>query len=104
MPNYNLGFISDANLFAHVQETVQKYRFTVDLAKFNQNLIDPIKLTFDSYIYNKDLQAIIESEVIRQLDKSNNNHIGYFHQNIFKIFGNGWTVPEHGYDIMNETK
>ena len=104
MPNYNLGFISDENLFAHVKETIQKYRFTIDLARFNQNLIDPIKLTFDSHIYNKDLRDVVESEVIRQLDKSNNNHIGYFHQNIFKLIGDGWTVPEHGYDVINEAQ
>ena len=45
-----------------------------------------------------------QSEIIRQLDKSNTNHIGYFHQNIFKFIGNGWTVPDQGYDIVNESK
>ena len=43
MRNYNLGFISNENLFFHVQETVEKYRFNIDLKKFNKNLIDPIK-------------------------------------------------------------
>ncbi len=35
------------------------------------------------------------------MDKSNTNHIGYFHQNIFHYFGHGWTVPIKGYDIIN---
>ena len=52
MTNYNLGFVSDSDLFNHVRETVLKYRFFVDLAVFNKNIIDPIKLTFDAKIYN----------------------------------------------------
>lgn len=71
MQHYNLGFITDENLFAHVRETVEKYRFSIDLQKFNKNLIDPIKLTFDSKVYGKSLREIIESEIIRQMDKSN---------------------------------
>ncbi len=104
MQAYNLGFISDEDLFAHVKETVEKYRFRIDLKKFNQNLIDPIKLTFDSKIYGKSLEETIELEIIRQLDKSNTNHIGYFHQNIFKFIGAGWEVPKQGFDLVNEEK
>ena len=102
MQNYNLGFISNDNLFNHVKETVEKYRFTIDLKKFNKNLIDPIKLTFDSKIYVKSMEEIIESEIIRQMDKSNTNHIGYFHQNIFKYINENWTVPKEGFDLINE--
>jgi hypothetical protein len=80
---------------------VEKYRFQVDLAKFNKNLIDPIKLTFDSKVYDRDIQSVIESEIVRQMDKSNTNHIGYFHQNIFSYIGDGWSVPTNGYDIVN---
>ena len=90
---YNLGFISDNDIFQHVHDTVKSYRFDINLKKFNKNLIDPIKLTFDSKVYRKDIKDILESEVIRQLDKSNTNHIGYFHQNIFNFIGNGWSVP-----------
>jgi len=84
MRHYNLGYISDRELFEHVKETVQKYRFKIDLKRFNKNLIDPIKLTFDAKIYAKSIEEIIEAEIIRQIDKSNTNHIGYFHQNIFR--------------------
>ena len=34
-------------------------------------------------------EEIIEAECIRQVDKTNTNHIGYFHQNLFKYVGNG---------------
>ena len=102
MQKYNLGFISDDDLFSHVKETVEKYRFKIDLKKFNKNLIDPIKLTFDAKIYGKSIEEIIESEIIRQMDKSNTNHIGYFHQNIFKYINNSWKVPKEGFDLINE--
>ena len=101
MKNYNLGFISNEAIYSHVEATVLKYRFHVNLATFNKNLIDPIKLTFDSKIYKRDIATVIEDEIIRQIDKSNTNHIGYFHQNIFHYFGNGWTVPTSGYDVIN---
>jgi len=101
LKNYGLSFISDNDLYNHTKETVEKYRFQIDLAKFNKNLIDPIKLTFDSRVYDKDIKSVIENEIVRQMDKSNTNHIGYFHQNIFNYIGDGWSVPKNGYDIVN---
>jgi len=100
--SYNLGFISDIDIFNHVKETVEKYRFAINLKDFNKNIIDPIKLTFDASIYKKSIQEVIESEILRQLDKSNTNHIGYFHQNIFKYFGNEWHLPKTGFDVAND--
>ncbi len=102
MNTYNLGFISDKDLFNHVLETVSAYSFEMDLKKFNKNLIDPIKLTFDSIVYQQTIKETIENEVLRQLDKTNSNLIGYFHQNIFKYFSADWEVPKKGYDIENK--
>ena len=85
MRDYNLGFISNEDIYQHVKETVGLYRNKIDLEQFNSNIIDPIKLTFDSKIYGKTFEEIIEAECIRQVDKTNTNHIGYFHQNLFKL-------------------
>ena len=102
---YKLGFISDSDIFLHVQETVRKYRFEIDLATFNANLIDPIKLTFDAKVYKKQLRDVLEDEIVRQFDKSNTNQIGYFHQNIFKLIGgSSWVVPPSGFDVVNLAK
>lgn len=105
---YQLPFISDSDLYHHVKNTILKYRFCIDFKKFNKNLIDPIKLTFDSAIYqggfdNGALSVILDNEINRQMDKSNTNHIGYFHQNIFNFIGKqqGWIVPKRGFDIEN---
>ncbi len=67
MRNYDLTFIDNDDLYQHVKETVEKYRFHIDLARFNKNLIDPIKLTFDSKVYNKSIEDVIDTEIIRQI-------------------------------------
>ena len=108
MRKYNLSFIDDENLFNHVKETIQKYKFKINLKEFNKNLIDPIKLTFDAKVYGKSIEEIIEMESVRQMDKSNSNHIGYFQQNIFKYIYHknskrtNWILPSKGFDIVNE--
>jgi len=105
---YNLSFISDENLYKHVRETIEKYRFKINLKEFNKNLIDPIKLTFDAKVYGKSIEEIIDLETVRQMDKSNSNNIGYFQQNIFKYIYHKdtkvtkWHVPKKGFDIVNE--
>lgn len=108
MNNYNLGFISDEDIYNHVRNTVMQYRRSINLADFNKNLVDPIKLTFDAKIYGQTMAQTIEAECIRQIDKTNNNRIGYFHQYLFKYAGNGWEVPSNGdkdgFDILNDTR
>lgn len=107
MKKYNLGFISDEDIYSHVKETVNQYRKSINLIEFNSNIIDPIKLTFDSKIYGQTMRQTIESECIRQIDKTNNNRIGYFHQYLFKYARNGWEVPANGdkggFDVLNDS-
>ncbi len=98
MQDYNLGFISNEAIYEHVKLTVESYRKDITLAQFNENIVDPIKLTFDSKVYGKTIQQAIEDECFRQIDKSNSNKIGYFHQNLFNYAGGDWKVPKEGFD------
>ncbi|MBW4758074.1 Eco47II family restriction endonuclease [Prevotella histicola] len=106
MQRYNLGFISDKDIYKHVRATVMQYRRSINIKEFNKNIIDPIKLTFDSKIYNQTIEETIKSECIRQIDKTNNNRIGYFHQFLSKYAGNNWEVPANGkkggFDVVND--
>ena len=61
MRNYNLDFIRDEDLFNHIKNTVLGYSFEIDLSSFNSNLIDPIKLTFDSLVYGQGIEQTIEN-------------------------------------------
>lgn len=99
---YNLDFITRENLKHHVKQTVLKYLSNSDdynLRKLNKNIIDPIKLLFDQKVYSLSDHQLVVEEVRRQLDKSNNNAIGYFHQNLFRYI-DGCRVPAHGFDII----
>ena len=97
-----LDFISQSDFEKHVLKTLNEYQEvlkSIDLKKFNSNIIDPIKLLFDKHIYVKSYEEIIALELQRQRDKSNNNSIGYFHQNIFQYI-KGCEVPKSGWDIV----
>ena len=99
---WSLKFISEEELVNHVKYTILKYGENLEsysLKKFNSNLIDPIKLIFDKTVYRISWDEIVKNEIFRQKDKSNNNHIGYFHQNIFSYF-DGCEVPNSGWDVI----
>lgn len=99
---WDLPFISEGNFKKHVQATILKYGEKLepfDLKRFNGNLIDPIKLIFDKSVYKTSWEEIVNNEIFRQRDKSNNNDIGYFHQNMFFYF-EGCEVPQAGWDVI----
>lgn len=99
---WNLDFISKEDFEKHVQATILKYGEKLepfDLKRFNSNLVDPIKLIFDKSVYKTSWEEIINNEIFRQRDKSNNNDIGYFHQNMFSYF-KGCEVPQAGWDVI----
>lgn len=98
MGNWPLNFITYEQLTEHVKATIEKYGEKLDsydLKKFNNNIIDPIKMIFDKSVYQISWDEMIGNEIFRQRDKANNNDIGYFHQRIFQYFDN-CRVPENG--------
>lgn len=101
-----LKFISQEDFERHVRDTLLQYRDvlqSIDLKAFNSNIIDPIKFVFDKHSFNKSFDEIIALEIHRQRDKSNNNLIGYFHQNIFQYIKD-CEVPKTGWDIIFKTR
>lgn len=106
---WKLSFISEEDFTQHVKETIQKYGDkleSINLKKFNKNIIDPIKVIFDKTVYRETWEEIISNEIFRQRDKSTNNDIGYFHQRIFQYIKN-CRVPangeEGGWDVIYES-
>ena len=97
-----LDFITEEDFREHVKSTIEHYGDKLkayDLKRFNKNAIDPIKLIFDKNVYGYDWGEIIKNEIFRQRDKSTNNDIGYFHQNVFKYIKN-CEVPKAGWDVI----
>lgn len=102
MTDYLLTFISQKDFEKHVSDTIATYNETlksIDLTKFNSNIVDPIKLTFDKALFKKSIEEIISLEIHRQRDKSNTNAIGYFHQYMFRYINN-CEVPDQGFDVI----
>ena len=105
---WTLDFISEEDFTRHVQATIEKYGeklTSYDLKRFNKNIVDHVKLLFDKMVYRSSWEDIIRSEIFRQRDKSNNNSIGYFHQQIFQYMKD-CRVPangtEGGWDVICE--
>lgn len=99
---YGLSFIGQTDFEQHVKNTLTYYQTTlqsINLERFNQNIVDPIKLLFDKEVHKKTYEEIIEFEIQRQRDKSNNNSIGYFHQNLFNYIRN-CSIPKEGWDVI----
>ena len=85
MTNKYLSFISDEHLLSCIENLHKSYlkaKANVSKKKFYKNKIDTIKLTFDAKFNNLDEETLIKTEINRQIDKSINNSIGTFHEEI----------------------
>jgi len=81
-------FISKDDFITFLTDVIRRY-FTnfneYDLSKITKNKIDPFKLMLDKTVYGNSWTTTIKNEIIRQIDKQNNNLIGEMHQNLFAI-------------------
>lgn len=85
MNNKYVNFISDEHLMECIQNLHASYRKAknnISKKNFYANKIDTVKLTFDAKFNNIDEKDLIHSEILRQIDKSINNSIGTFHEQI----------------------
>lgn len=97
-----LDFISDDHLLKCISNLYDSYlsskkEFTK--SKFYKNKVDTFKLTFDAKFNELSEEDLIKLELSRQIDKSVNNAIGTFHEEVLggiKDYVNG---KLDGYDI-----
>ncbi|PWI28943.1 Eco47II family restriction endonuclease [Flavobacteriaceae bacterium LYZ1037] len=85
MANNYLNYISDEHLLHCIENlynSYQKAKANISKSKFYKNKIDTIKLTFDSKFNDLDEETLVKTEINRQIDKSINNSIGTFHEEI----------------------
>lgn len=83
--NKYVEFVSDEHLLKCIESLHGSYvraKAKITKQKFYTNKIDTVKLTFDSRFNNIDEETVIESEILRQIDKSINNSIGTFHEQV----------------------
>ena len=105
MKNKYVDFVSDDHLLKCIENLHGSYlkaKADVSKKKFYSNKIDTIKLTFDSRFNDIDEENIIELEILRQIDKSINNSIGTFHEQVLGEI-KGYEVGNlSGFDIKAE--
>lgn len=102
MANKYLSFISDEHLLKCIGNLHNAYlsaKAKVSESQFYRNKVDTIKLTFDSKFNNMSEEDLINSEILRQIDKSINNSIGTFHEEILSGIEGYEKGNLSGYDI-----
>jgi hypothetical protein len=85
MANKYVNFISDKHLLTCVENLHKSYlkaKNNISKKSFYTNKVDTIKLTFDAKFNGINEDDLIQSEILRQIDKSINNSIGTFHEQI----------------------
>jgi len=85
MKNNYVNFISDEHLLdciGNLHKAYLKAKNNISKTNFYSNKVDTIKLTFDAKFNEIDEESLIQSEILRQIDKSTNNSIGTFHEQI----------------------
>ncbi|MFZ4454636.1 MAG: Eco47II family restriction endonuclease [Bacteroidales bacterium] len=85
MKNKYVNFISDKHLLFCIENLYKSYlkaKNNVSKKNFYSNKVDTIKLTFDSKFNVIDEESLIQGEIFRQIDKTINNSIGTFHEQI----------------------
>ena len=85
MKNKYVDFISDEhflNCVSNLHNAYTKAKNNITKKSFYNNKVDTIKLTFDANFNNIDEENLIQAEILRQIDKSINNSIGTFHEEI----------------------
>lgn len=104
--NKYVDFVTDEHLLKCISNLHNSYmnaKNGITKTNFYKNKIDTIKLAFDSKFNRISEESLIESEIIRQVDKTINNAIGTFHEEILGGI-NGYSRGRlSGYDIKSNT-
>jgi len=92
-----LSWIDDSILKSEVSLllSIAKNAQMAALGQFGKNVIDPFAAIFEMSGFKIDYKTWLKSETTRQAQKTLQNHIGDFHQNILG-YSNGWTNMKVG--------
>jgi len=102
MANKYVNFVSDEHLLGCIQKLHEAYmRAKRNLSRktFYANKVDTIKLTFDAEFNSLNENKLVQTEILRQIDKSINNSIGTFHEQVLGGIDGYEAGVLAGYDI-----
>lgn len=98
-----LPYISNQDLYSHVQEIVDKIRLSLGGAetKLHKNVIDPFSAVFVSGVRGLELDQWLEMEKTRQVQKTFEGKLGAFHENVLCSMP-GWRRTRGNVDLENQ--
>ncbi len=102
MKNKYVDFISDEHLLnciANLYNAYQRAKQNISKRNFYSNKVDVIKFAFDSKFNGISEENLIQAEVLRQTDKTVNNSIGTFHEQVLGGIAGYEGGYLQGYDI-----
>jgi len=102
MANRHVTFITDEHLLACIRKLHESYRrakTNISKKRFYANKVDTIKLVFDAKFNGIDEDTLIQGEILRQIDKSVNNAIGTFHEDVMDGISGYEALKSGGFDI-----
>ena len=105
MNNKYVNFISDSHLLDCIRNLHKAYsraKKNITKQSLYSNKVDTFKLTFDAKFNDEDEEFLIHTEIVRQIDKSINNSIGTFHEQILGGIKGYQGGKSKGYDIKAE--
>lgn len=105
MANKYVNYISDKHLLDCIENLHKAYlkaKNNISKKSFYANKVDTIKLTFDAKFNGITEDDLIQSEILRQIDKSINNSIGTFHEQILGGISGYEVGKQSGFDIKAE--
>lgn len=104
MENKYVSFISDEHLLnciSQLHRTYVKAWGIVDKSALYKNKVDVFKMLFDAKFSSSEYEMLLLNEIARQADKSINNAIGTFHENILGGIEGFQSGTLSGYDIKS---
>lgn len=102
-----LPFISDKDLYSKVKPLITLVERTAsdEEKRMYKNIIDPFSAVFDAAKQNITLSKWLEQEKSRQIQKTLQNEIGFFHQEILGAISGWESLPVGGIiDVRNRDK
>ena len=106
MPRRIYPYVDDSVLISEVRSVIDRINTAVNNidARLYKNVIDPFSALFDASTQNITYSEWIDQEKRRQLQKTFQNTIGYFHENIIGQM-DGWIhLTSGGYDVENQSR
>lgn len=101
--NRYVDFVSDEHFLKCVRKVCESYPKDKSKVELTKHALDPLKMVFDMVNHDIDINEWISAEKVRRTDKTVNNRIGNFHQDLLGGVS-GWEDLGRGHKLGIDIK